>query len=489
MYTLFHRQRSNCHATHSTLHDHSGLLKVEADRRELLRHSKLHYRQYTYFQLWGTVIPTVWKLGDWWLTVCIYLLGRLLMHFEVTTNPLVVALDSRYVSIMGGFVSFLLVFYNNQTYARFTSQYEASMRMEGRIFNCAYITRDILPEGIAWQIVRYLNGAHLLGYIGLSEVYKRENTFSPLNAKLRLFTDEEREHLDLINMDVGGSCYREVLGWAVTLIQQARCGTIASVPPIDAQQYQILLSEVLQLRGAIGTLYDFEDQPIPFIYVHLVHFITIVYLLFFAYFVGTSAGVSLVTGIVAVVLFGTIALGILEIGRLMSQPYGDDLSDLSVLHYVNFTWTMSRRILAGKSFVANSSAVERDLEKARPALGAAFEDYASRSKYNPATICQNTESPCRVPSPLPHPLTKSPNIASNLSANLSSVTLPISGTSSLYPSPSMSMAEGEGDRDYRVLTSLHDSSISLMDVTIMTSSIDPDDAMRPAGMNHPSDIV
>lgn len=355
-------------------HNHEELARIERDRRELLRHSKLRYRRYTYFQFWGTVIPTICQSWEWWFTAAVYVMARLLMHYPVVSDISVITVDSRYVSIIGGFISFLLVFYNNQGYSRYTAQYEQSMRMEGRIFNATYFARDNLPTAIAWQFVRYVNGAHLLCYLGLSTEYKRGNLFIPFNDANRIFTEDEIQRLDEIDMDTGGACYREVLGWAMKLLIEAKKDGY-----LDFIIYSNMCAEALQLRGAIGALYDFEDQPIPFVYVHLIYSITLMYLSLFAYFVGTSLPADHnhlrdIVGIIIIFIFSLIAIGILEIGRLMSQPYKTDLSDLSVMHYINFTWMSSRRILIGGSFESKGLQMEKDLEASRPSLGKGFEE-------------------------------------------------------------------------------------------------------------------
>ncbi len=369
IYDSYHIAQKN--QRYNTELSHDELLAIETRRRDLLKKSKL--AKHTYFQLWGTVLPRVWTSWEWWTTVAVYLMARLLLTYKVVDDSTLLLIDSRYLSVIGGFISFLLVFYNNQTYARFTTQYDQSMRMEGRIFNACYMAKDTMPPAMAWQFIRYLNGAHFLGYIGLSTCYERTNTFAPINEKLRLFSSLEVKRLDEINVDSGGGCYREVLGWEMTILHLAK-----QQKYLDGFEYQAIVSETLQLRGAIGALYDFEDQPIPFIYVHLIHFMTFLYLLYFSYFVGTSVGIDnqyrMIVGIIAVLIFGTILLGMLQIGRLLSLPYGDDLSDLSVLHYINFTWTSCRRILKGNIFELNTFNEELDLENGRPSLGNAFLD-------------------------------------------------------------------------------------------------------------------
>lgn len=217
-----------------------------------------------------------------------------------------------------------------------------------------------------------MNGVHFLGYIGLPRSYseyKRDNMFIPFNEKLQLFTDEEVKRLDEINMETGGACYREVLSWIMNLLFTAK-----KFGYIDTIVYNSMSSEVLQLRGAIGQLFDFEDQPIPFVYVHLIHFITLLYLCLFSFFVGTSIGEPHnhyrdIIGLVVILILDMVAIGILEIGRLMSQPYMSDLSDFSVMSYIEGTWNSSRRILSSQRFSVSSLQIEQDLERGRLSIG------------------------------------------------------------------------------------------------------------------------
>eukprot|EP01034_Spumella_vulgaris_P043644 gene43644-54217_t len=131
--------------------------------------------------------------------------------------------------------------------------------MEGRIFNVALLARTNLPTVDAWRLLRYLNAAHLLGYVGLSEVYNDENFFDPMNDQLQLLTALETARVKEIGIDTGGSAYREVIGWCLEIITDHFNSGL-----LDAGTKNAMISEVLTLRGAIGGLYDYDDQPIPF---------------------------------------------------------------------------------------------------------------------------------------------------------------------------------------------------------------------------------
>ena len=81
---------------------------------------------------------------------------------------------------------------------------------------------------------------------------------------------------------------------------------------------------------------------------------------------------DVVSGLV-VFLQAIFVIGLRILGQKISDPYGDDLVDLSVIHYVNFTWTQSNRILKSY-FPEPDDSVEDELIEKRKFLGAAWED-------------------------------------------------------------------------------------------------------------------
>ena len=77
---------------------------------------------------------------------------------------------------------------------------------------------------------------------------------------------------------------------------------------------------------------------------------------------GLSAGigddaniVSDVTGFLLVFLQTFCILGLRVLANMLSDPYGGDLCDLSVMHYINSTWLMSNRMLNAKHTKFNSA--------------------------------------------------------------------------------------------------------------------------------------
>ena len=61
-------------------------------------------------------------------------------------------------------------------------------------------------------------------------------------------------------------------------------------------------------------------------------------------FVSPTRLTDVVHGLI-VFLQAVYVIGLRLMADRLAEPYGSDLEDLSVMYYVNFTWTMSRRIL------------------------------------------------------------------------------------------------------------------------------------------------
>jgi predicted membrane chloride channel (bestrophin family) len=439
------------------------LLDRERHRTKQLTKTKEILTKHFYFHLKGTVLPKVFQSWEFWLSLVIFIFARLLVSLNVvTTEDGAFTFNSSLMSVLGSFVTFFLVFYNNQIYTRFCNQYEHSMKIQGRIYNATYLIRDFillhptfnhqhkqliqaqpapqpinskqgssdssLPKqdtsssnphpkedlatlpstGIAWQLVRYLNGMHLMCYVSLSDIYNRENFFQPMNDNLLLFTEEEVERLDALGMDdCGDVAFREVVAWIMTILHDLRVGCVITTDDtessdkvtngqesssskqkqhifrLDGDVYSMLKTEIFEIRAHVGALYDFQRQPIAFVYIHLIHGLVLIYLPLFAFYIATTfdGGVEDWGTIPAALVLGVVcvfSLGLLEIGQTMAEPYGDDYSDLNVMTYVKETMHHCRRILTGhytpveKAFTVEACEAERMMESRRPDYGPGF---------------------------------------------------------------------------------------------------------------------
>lgn len=62
------------------------------------------------------------------------------------------------------------------------------MAARGRVFDSMIVARSSLSEPSLWTLYRYMNAAHVLGYVGLDAHYTREFLFEPVNKEHKLLT-------------------------------------------------------------------------------------------------------------------------------------------------------------------------------------------------------------------------------------------------------------------------------------------------------------
>ena len=77
-----------------------------------------------------------------------------------------------------------------------------------------------------------------------------------------------------------------------------------------------------------------------------------------------------------VFLQAVFVIGLRLLGQVMVDPYGDDVEDLSVLHYVEHAWHSSNRILATRFPADLDPALEDEINRTRASIGSAWETSA-----------------------------------------------------------------------------------------------------------------
>jgi len=119
------------------------------------------------------------------------------------------------------------------------------------------------------------------------------------------------------------------IGWARQLVHSTYAdGTIA------APMLSHINGELNMLGHHIQSIYAYRDMPIPFMYFQYVTQNLWVTCCLLAYAVATTADAQ--TLITAVVI-GVMLLGLREVSIMLSDPFGEDLSDLPALDYVHTT--------------------------------------------------------------------------------------------------------------------------------------------------------
>ena len=139
----------------------------------------------------------------------------------------------------------------------------------------------------AMRMVRYMNAAHVAGYIGLSDTYTKKNLFDAINPSHKMLTDQELQRIDLLKMNDGSDAFRELTTWTLKEIMKAQNDGL-----IEGRFAGELRDKVLNFRAAMESIYDYHDQPLHFYYIHFLSLLTAIYLPVFAISTAYSAGVG-----------------------------------------------------------------------------------------------------------------------------------------------------------------------------------------------------
>lgn len=348
------------------------LKKVEKRRRQILKRTELPFwRILCYFE--GTCLKAM--LVDWllWVTFIVYVGLRIILRNE-NILPGAVDFGNTDIRVIGGFLSFFLVLFVNQSNTRFIAMYMTSQNCPKRIFDIAEIILPSFPKANASRIVRYLNAAHVAGYVGLSRTYSQDQFFNKLNDRLQFLNEEELNRIRELDMDHGPEAFHELVNWCMQDIETAYKKNF-----IDPREKSALKDKATQFRSEMDGLYQYCDQPVHFFYIHFLCLLSAVYLPLFAADSAFSAGMGenlnwtwdILSGLIVLVQ-AVFVIGLRLLGQKMSDPFGDDLEDLSVLTYLLETWKLSNNILETQSPAEAEASIEKEaaLKNARQ-IGAA----------------------------------------------------------------------------------------------------------------------
>ena len=225
------------------------------------------------------------------------------------------------------------------------------MSCQGCIANIAALSRSALPKAEGLRLLRYLNAAHVAGYVGLSGTYTYDNFFTKINKAQRLLTTSELKRMETICMDKGASCHCELISWSIAEVNKA-----IDNGRLEARNFGRYIGVIIEMKGFIATLYNMHDQPIQFFYIHFVSLLSILYLPLFTLEVALSTGYTKHLKLHEIFLYEFVAIttvffqaifviGLRTMAGRLAEPYGSDYEDLSVLTYVIDTWVMSRKML------------------------------------------------------------------------------------------------------------------------------------------------
>jgi len=247
-------------------------------------------------------------------------------------------------------VTFNLVFYFGYCYNRFWQQAELAFQAKNAISAvCSLVRASSMADEDVTNVWKWLNLAHITGYVGLSPVYTRVNLLEGISKDHDLMgrRSYERKRIDELDIEASGPLsYGEFMVWVLTSIEQnAHAGRI-SVATLENCQAMILA-----MRAGLTGLFDLQTHVIPFCYVHLAALLTNSYLIVTAIAKGrlcapdSTWGRGLVFPLCALFFLSISCLCLIEIGGRMQNPLGADEEDLPVHHFVERTCVTTKALI------------------------------------------------------------------------------------------------------------------------------------------------
>lgn len=369
-------------------------LKKEETRREILtRHEMPVFRILLFWN--GTVLSALSRDLLFYFIIAIYILFRFIARKGDANILNKASLEEVNLDVIGGFLTFFLIFYVNEVYRRFMEAYISVVTIQGAIFNISTLANSYLPKTNAIRLVRFLNAMNIAGFVGVSNPYSFDQYFAEANRMYRVLTEEETGRFKLINMETGGSAYRELLTWCCSEVCTAEKNGLIS--QFVAEQIR---QNLFTMRGNIANLYIPEDQPIPFFYLHFLWMLSVMYLPLFSIKMAADAGSGddlnwfndVVFGLV-VILQASFVIGLILLGRRLSNPFGSEVECLSVMTFIHEAWEGSNRILSAVTPGEIQTEIEEKLLKERQCIGKAWKNRISKIRMRFST--KSGESPKR----------------------------------------------------------------------------------------------
>lgn len=123
-----------------------------------------------------------------WLALILYCAIRAYAWLvDATDSPTFVnVFQPSNISIIGGFLSFFLTIFANQTNGRFLEIYGFSKACSGHTQDAAGMARAVLPPKDGDRLVRHFNAAQLAGYVGLNTIRPRSDRAAPTAGRTSL---------------------------------------------------------------------------------------------------------------------------------------------------------------------------------------------------------------------------------------------------------------------------------------------------------------
>lgn len=336
---------------YDSLKDKTGFQRLQAVHTiapNHLTYNSSHLK--TFFQISGSGLEAALKRGDLWLLLILHTIFSVAYYSQSAKDqskwP---SISVTVLAIPGTVIAFVTVFYLNQTFSRYLTQFGNVIQINGTLHEFVLMLRVHLSDQsgpaakqIRTSLWKLAVAVHFVGYGCLP--WNREDRICEwvwwyLERNGILTQGQLAVLRPLQSVGSGNLPHKELLTWLERGVWAAQSNGYF-VPHVGTN----FTSRILILRTAIDALYTFLSGTIPFAYFTLLNFVTLLYLIILAYaFVTISKYWSILGFFLILVCY----MGIMEIGNNMSNPLGNDKIDIPVFQEANKFFDASVRMMNG----------------------------------------------------------------------------------------------------------------------------------------------
>jgi predicted membrane chloride channel (bestrophin family) len=177
------------------------------------------------------------------------------------------------LALPGMLVVFLAVFYNQHCYARYNVYTEKALSVSRWMVQFAHeIHASQGSNEDITSIVRLMCAANHLVYYQISG----KNRYQILKKRF-LLSPAEISRVKRFN----GDKYSLVMGWVMQILHKR-----LTENKLHAMAFKGLRDEADKIQDVMGTLFEIEDQPIPFTYYHMLNISSFTYMLLYTAIMG-----------------------------------------------------------------------------------------------------------------------------------------------------------------------------------------------------------
>jgi len=284
------------------------------------------------FQWKHTMLPMVlskplfWCLFSFQVVCLVY--DQYLIQTGIGRLP---QLDWKAAMVPNGLLNFFIVFYGQQSYARYYNFYALCGGMNGAIMEWVAQVRTHMGGNKAseWNATRYMLAALHVHYAGIDGFFGSME-WETMHA-LSLLTEPE------IAVMKSYTVFKPFLPvkWALAEVQ----AQLIAVGPTegsgglsqrDAEVYRGFEDTAFKFRGSSAAVINLLKAPVPFAYFHVVKVLIMVTLVMVGYALITLLEDFPLFAVIAYTILSVIEIGLERIAAAMSDPFGDDEIDFDI---------------------------------------------------------------------------------------------------------------------------------------------------------------